>query len=159
MCIRDSIYVFNCDQDQLADADFQAKMEKLVAPAEAIFLDAEFEAELAEMEPEDAAEFLADAGIEEPGLDKLARVGFDTLGLQTFLTAGEKESRAWTIHKGDTAPEAAGVIHTDFQKGFIKAQVVSLDDLVEFGGEKEAQAAGKLRLEGCLLYTSPSPRD
>ncbi|MCH2898990.1 redox-regulated ATPase YchF, partial [Listeria monocytogenes] len=88
------IYVFNCDQDQLADADFQAKMEKLVAPAEAIFLDAEFEAELAEMEPEDAAEFLADAGIEEPGLDKLARVGFDTLGLQTFLTAGEKESRA-----------------------------------------------------------------
>lgn len=131
-----------------ADADFQAKMEKLVAPVEAIFLDAEFEAELAEMEPEDAAEFLADAGIEEPGLDKLARVGFDTLGLQTFLTAGEKESRAWTIHKGDTAPEAAGVIHTDFQKGFIKAQVVSLDDLVEFGGEKEAQAAGKLRLEG-----------
>lgn len=142
------IYVFNCDQDQLADADFQAKMEKLVAPVEAIFLDAEFEAELAEMEPEDAAEFLADAGIEEPGLDKLARVGFDTLGLQTFLTAGEKESRAWTIHKGDTAPEAAGVIHTDFQKGFIKAQVVSFGDLVEFGGEKEAQAAGKLRLEG-----------
>ena len=142
------IYVFNCDQDQLADEAFQTRMSKLVAPAEAIFLDAGFEAELAEMEPEDAEEFLADAGIEEPGLDKLARVGFDTLGLQTFLTAGEKESRAWTIHKGWTAPQAAGVIHTDFEKGFIKAQVVSFDDLVEYGGEKEAQAAGKLRLEG-----------
>jgi len=142
------IYVFNCDQDQLADEAFQATMSELVAPAEAIFLDAEFEAELAEMEPEDAAEFLADAGVTEPGLDKLARVGFDTLGLQTFLTAGEKESRAWTIHKGWTAPQAAGVIHTDFQKGFIKAQVVSFDDLVAYGSEKEAQAAGKLRLEG-----------
>ncbi|MDN5976980.1 redox-regulated ATPase YchF [Acidipropionibacterium jensenii] len=142
------IYVFNCDQDQLADEDLKARMAKIVAPAEAIFLDAEFEAELAEMEPEDAEEFLADAGITEPGLDKLARVGFDTLGLQTFLTAGEKESRAWTIHKGWTAPQAAGVIHTDFQKGFIKAQVVSFDDLVTYGSEKEAQAAGKLRLEG-----------
>jgi GTP-binding protein YchF len=142
------IYVFNCDQDQLADEDFRSRMAGIVAPAEAIFLDAEFEAELAEMEPSDAAEFLADAGITEPGLDKLARVGFDTLGLQTFLTAGEKESRAWTIHKGWTAPQAAGVIHTDFQKGFIKAQVVSFDDLVEYGSEKDAQAAGKLRLEG-----------
>lgn len=142
------IYVFNCDQDQLADGDYRRRMADVVAPAEAIFLDAEFEAELAEMEPEDAAEFLADAGVEEPGLDQLARVGFDTLGLQTFLTAGEKESRAWTIHKGWTAPQAAGVIHTDFQKGFIKASVVSFDDLVEYGGEKEAQAAGKLRLEG-----------
>ncbi|WP_130864894.1 redox-regulated ATPase YchF [Acidipropionibacterium timonense] len=142
------IYVFNCDQDQLADDEFKARMSQLVAPAEAIFLDAEFEAELAEMEPEDAAEFLADAGVEEPGLDKLARVGFDTLGLQTFLTAGPKESRAWTIHKGWTAPQAAGVIHSDFEKGFIKAQVVSFDDLVQYGGEKEAQAAGKLRLEG-----------
>ncbi len=142
------IYVFNCDQDQLADADLRKRMAEVVAPAEAIFLDAEFEAELAEMEPDDAEMFLADAGITEPGLDKLARVGFDTLGLQTFLTAGEKESRAWTIHKGWTAPQAAGVIHTDFQKGFIKASVVSFEDLVEYGGEKEAQAAGKLRLEG-----------
>lgn len=91
---------------------------------------------------------LLESGQEESGLDKLARVGFDTLGLQTFLTAGEKESRAWTIHKGWTAPQAAGVIHTDFERGFIKAEVVSFDDLMELGGMHEARAAGKIRMEG-----------
>lgn len=142
------IYVFNCDQDELADEDLHAQMRALVAPAEAIFLDAKFEAELVEMDADEAREFLADAGVDEPGLDKLARVGYDTLGLQSFLTAGPKESRAWTIKKGATAPEAAGAIHTDFQKGFIKAQIVSYDDLVELGSEAAAKAAGKLRLEG-----------
>ena len=142
------IYVFNCDSDQLADAALLATMASVVAPAEAIFLDAKFESELVDMEPEEAAEFLADAGVDEPGLDKLARVGYDTLGLQSYLTAGPKEARAWTIRKGATAPEAAGVIHTDFQKGFIKAQVVSYDDLVELGSEAAAKAAGKMRLEG-----------
>ncbi len=142
------IYVFNCDQDELADEDLHAQMRALVAPAEAIFLDAKFEAELVEMDADEAREFLADAGVDEPGLDKLARVGYDTLGLQSFLTAGPKESRAWTIKKGATAPEAAGAIHTDFQKGFIKAQIVSYDDLVELGSEAAARAAGKLRLEG-----------
>ncbi|CEI49255.1 redox-regulated ATPase YchF [Propionibacterium freudenreichii] len=142
------IYVFNCDQDQLADADLLDRTRKLVAPAEAIFLDAKFESELVEMSDEEAAEFLADTGVEEPGLNQLARVGYDTLGLQSFLTAGEKESRAWTIHKGWTAPQAAGVIHTDFEKGFIKAEVVSFNELVEYGGMKEAQAAGRVRLEG-----------
>ena len=142
------IYVFNCDADQLADEDAKAKMAEVVAPAEAIFLDAKFEAELAEMDEEDAQMFLDDAGVEEPGLDVLARVGFDTLGLQTYLTAGPKEARAWTIPKGATAPEAAGVIHTDFQKGFIKAEIVSFDDLVAAGSEQEAKAAGKMRLEG-----------
>lgn len=142
------IYVFNCDQVELADEDLHAQMRALVAPAEAIFLDAKFEAELVEMDADEAREFLADAGVDEPGLDKLARVGYDTLGLQSFLTAGPKESRAWTIKKGATAPEAAGAIHTDFQKGFIKAQIVSYDDLVELGSEAAAKAAGKLRLEG-----------
>jgi len=142
------LYVFNCDSDELADSDLMARMRALVAPAEAIFLDAKIESELAEMEPDEAREFLAEMGIEEPGLDHLARVGFATLGLQTYLTAGPKESRAWTIPKGATAPEAAGVIHTDFQKGFIKAEVVSYDDLVEAGSLQAAKAKGKVRLEG-----------
>jgi ribosome-binding ATPase len=108
------IYVFNCDADELSDEGLKDDMRKLVAPAEAIFLDAKFEAELVELEEDEAREMLAELGIEEPGLDVLARVGFDTLGLQTYLTAGPKEARAWTIRKGATAPEAAGVIHTDF---------------------------------------------
>ena len=111
-------------------------------------MDAQFEAELVELDEEGAAELLAESGQEESGLDQLARVGFDTLGLQTYLTAGPKESRAWTIHKGDTAPEAAGVIHTDFQKGFIKAEVVSFDELDEFGSMAEAKAKGRVRMEG-----------
>ncbi|MDO5500877.1 MAG: redox-regulated ATPase YchF [Propionibacteriaceae bacterium] len=142
------IYVFNCDSDELADEELKARMRDVVAPAEAIFLDAKIEAELAEMEPEEAKEFLAEMGIDEPGLDVLARVGYATLGLQSYLTAGPKEARAWTIPKGATAPEAAGVIHTDFQKGFIKAEVVSFDDLVAAGSEQAAKAAGKMRLEG-----------
>ncbi|WOQ16013.1 redox-regulated ATPase YchF [Raineyella sp. W15-4] len=142
------IYVFNCDQDELADEEMKARMRALVAPAEAIFLDAKFESELVEMDEAEAREFLAEMGVEEPGLDVLARVGFATLGLQSYLTAGPKEARAWTIHQGWTAPQAAGVIHTDFEKGFIKAQIVSFDDLVEAGSEAEAKARGKLRLEG-----------
>jgi len=143
------IYVFNCDADELGDEDLKNEMRALVAPAEAIFLDAKFEAELVELGDEDEArEMLAEMGVTEPGLDILARVGFDTLGLQTYLTAGPKEARAWTIRKGDTAPEAAGVIHTDFQKGFIKAEIVSFDDLVETGSMAAAKAAGKVRMEG-----------
>ena len=142
------IYVFNLDQNQLADEALRGKLAELVAPAEAIFLDAKFESELVEMEEDEAREFLAEAGVEEPGLDQLARVGYRTLGLQSFLTAGPKESRAWTIKQGATAPEAAGVIHTDFQKGFIKAQIVNYDDLIELGSEAAVKAAGKMRLEG-----------
>ncbi|MDN5724442.1 MAG: redox-regulated ATPase YchF [Propionibacteriales bacterium] len=142
------VYVFNCDSDELADEDLKQRMRELVAPAEAIFLDAKIESELAEMEPEEATEFLADLGVDEPGLDVLARVGYDTLGLQSYLTAGPKESRGWTIRKGWTAPQAAGVIHTDFEKGFIKAEVVSFDDLVAAGSMNAAKAAGKVRLEG-----------
>jgi GTP-binding protein YchF len=142
------IYVFNCDADELADESLKDKMRAIVAPAEAIFLDAKFESELIELDDEEATEFLAEAGVTEPGLEVLARVGFDTLGLQTYLTAGPKESRAWTIPKGATAPEAAGVIHTDFQKGFIKAEVVSFDDLVAAGSMAKAKEAGKVRMEG-----------
>ena len=138
------IYVFNCDADELADEDLKKRMRDLVAPAEAIFLDAKFEAELVELDDEDEArEMLAEMGVDEPGLDVLARVGFDTLGLQTYLTAGPKESRAWTIQKGATAPEAAGVIHTDFQRGFIKAEIVSFDDLVEAGLHGRRQGRGQ----------------
>ena len=142
------IFVFNTDDAGLADADMQARLRELVAPADAVFLDAKFESELLELEPDDAAEMHADSGQAEPGLDQLARVGFHTLGLQTYLTAGPKESRAWTIKQGWTAPQAAGVIHTDFERGFIKAEVISFDDLVEAGSVAAARAVGKARIEG-----------
>jgi GTP-binding protein YchF len=143
------IYVFNCDSDELADEELKDRMRALVAPSEAIFLDAKLEAELVELgDEEEALEMLHEMGVEEPGLQVLARVGFDTLGLQTYLTAGPKETRAWTIPKGATAPEAAGVIHTDFQRGFIKAEVVSFEDLVEAGSLLKAREAGKVRMEG-----------
>ena len=111
-------------------------------------MDAKFESELVELDDDDARELLESTGQEEAGLDKLARVGFDTLGLQTYLTAGPKETRAWTIHKGWTAPQAAGVIHTDFERGFIKAQVMSFDELDELGSVAEVKAAGRMRMEG-----------
>ena len=142
------LYVFNVDAAELSDPDLRHELSALVAPAEAIFLDAKTEAELAELSDEDALELLNSIGLTEPGLATLAHVGFRTLGLQTYLTAGPKEARAWTIHVGDTAPEAAGVIHTDFQKGFIKAEVVSFDDLVAAGSMAEAKARGKVRMEG-----------
>jgi GTP-binding protein YchF len=142
------LYVFNCDSDELSIEPLKQRLRALVAPAEAIFLDAKIESELVEMDADEAREFLAEMGITEPGLDVLARVGFDTLGLQTFLTAGPKESRAWTIRKGATAPEAAGVIHSDFQKGFIRAEIVSFGDLVSAGSMQNARARGKVRLEG-----------
>lgn len=142
------LYVFNVDAAELNDGDLRKKLADLVAPAEAIFLDAKTEAELAELSDEDALELLQSIGMKEPGLATLARVGFSVLGLQTYLTAGPKEARAWTIHKGDTAPMAAGVIHTDFQKGFIKAEIVSFDDLITCGSMAEAKAKGKVRMEG-----------
>ncbi len=142
------LYVFNVDADELGDAAARARLSELVAPAEAVFLDARTEADLVELDEDEALELLASIGQEESGLAQLARVGFDTLGLQTFLTAGPKEARAWTIRKGATAPEAAGVIHTDFQKGFIKAEVVSFEDLVAAGSMQEARARGRVRIEG-----------
>ena len=148
MTLKPFIYVFNMDADQLLDEGQRQELESLVAPAKAIFLDAQFEADLVELDEEDAREMLEESGQSESGLDQLARVGFDTLGLQTYLTAGEKESRAWTIHKGWTAPQAAGVIHSDFERGFIKAEIIGFDELVELGSIHAARDAGKLRQEG-----------
>ena len=142
------LYVFNVDEAELADEALRTSLAALVAPAEAIFLDAKTEAELAELPEEEAAEMAAGLGLGEPGLARLARAGFRALGLTTFLTAGPKETRAWTIPVGATAPEAAGVIHTDFQRGFIKAEVVAYQDLVAAGSMAAARAAGKVRIEG-----------
>jgi GTP-binding protein YchF len=148
MTTKPFLYVFNADEAVLTDEARKAELRALVAPADAVFLDAKIEAELQELDDESAAELLESIGQTEPGLDALARAGFHTLRLQTFLTAGPKESRAWTIHQGDTAPKAAGVIHTDFEKGFIKAETVSYDDLMAAGSMAAAKAAGKVRMEG-----------
>ena len=142
------LYVFNADESVLTDEDRVAELKASVAPADSVFLDAKVESELLELDAESAAELLESIGQSEPGLHALARAGFHTLGLQTYLTAGPKEARAWTIHRGDTAPKAAGVIHTDFERGFIKAEVVSFADLVEAGSMAAAKAAGKVRMEG-----------
>ena len=142
------IYVFNVDEGVLDDQSLHSELADLVAPAEAVVVCAQIESEVAALDPEDAAELLAGYGQEESGLVQLVHVGFKTLGLQTFLTAGEKESRAWTIHIGDTAPQAAGTIHTDFERGFIKAEIVSYDDLIAAGSIAAVRAAGKARVEG-----------
>lgn len=142
------IYVFNADDSVLGSPERQEELRTLVEPADCIFLDAKLEADLVELDPEEAREMLEMNGQDESGLDQLARVGFHTLGLQTYLTAGPKESRAWTIRNGATAPEAAGVIHSDFQRGFIKAEVVSFEDLVSAGSMAKAKSRGKVRIEG-----------
>jgi ribosome-binding ATPase len=142
------LYVFNMAEAELADEELRAKLAAEVSPAEAIFLDVKTEAELAELPEDEAAEMAAGLGLGEPGLNRLAHAGFAALGLMTFLTAGPKETRAWEIRVGATAPEAAGVIHTDFQRGFIKAEVVSYDDLIEAGSMAAARSAGKVRIEG-----------
>jgi GTP-binding protein YchF len=142
------LYVFNLDEEELANPDFLAELRALVAPAEAVFMDAKVESELIDLPEDEARELLESIGQSEPGLHQLIRVGFRTLGLQTYLTAGPKEARAWTISVGATAPEAAGVIHSDFQRGFIKAEIVSYDDLIAAGSMAAAKSAGKVRMEG-----------
>jgi ribosome-binding ATPase len=142
------IYVFNVDEETLANEDRQQELRDSVAPSASVVLCAKVEAELSELDDAEALELLQSYGQNESGLAQLSRVGFMTLGLQTFLTAGPKEARAWTIHQGETAPEAAGEIHTDFQKHFIKAEVVSYDDLISAGSMAAVKAAGKARIEG-----------
>jgi GTP-binding protein YchF len=142
------LFIFNVDESILTDPAKKAALAELVAPAKAVLLDAKVESELIDLEPADALELLQSTGQTESGLDQLARIGFDTLGLQTYLTAGPKEARAWTIGKGWKAPQAAGVIHTDFEKGFIKAEIVSFADLVDCGSIAEARSKGKARIEG-----------
>ena len=148
MTAKPFLYVFNSDEGVLTDESRKAELAALVAPADCVFLDAKTETELLELDEDEAAELLESVGQNEPGLHSLARAGFETLGLQTYLTAGPKESRAWTIRKGDTAPQAAGVIHTDFERGFIKAEIVSFDDLDAAGSMNDAKAQGKVRQEG-----------
>ncbi|GLY95685.1 redox-regulated ATPase YchF [Actinoplanes sp. NBRC 103695] len=148
LTIKPFIYVFNVDEEELNNEAFLAEMRALVAPADAVFMDAKIESELIDLPPDEAQELLESTGQTEPGLDQLIRVGFETLGLQTYLTAGPKEARAWVISKGATAPEAAGVIHSDFQRGFIKAEIVSFDDLMAAGSMSAAKSAGKVRMEG-----------
>jgi GTP-binding protein YchF len=142
------LYVFNLDEGDLSNETLKDELRALVSPADAIFVCAKIEAELSELEPDEAAELLAELGQSESGLSQLIKTGYKLLGLQTYLTAGPKEVRAWTVPVGATAPQAAGVIHTDFEKGFIKAAVVTYDDLIATGSEAAAKAAGKLRLEG-----------
>jgi len=142
------VYVFNVDETALGDAGVAERLAALVVPARSIVLCAQIEAEVASLPRADAKELLESYGQARSGLEQLVQVGFATLGLQTFLTAGPKEARAWTIHTGDTAPRAAGVIHTDFEKGFIKAEVVGFADLMEASSVVAARAAGRARMEG-----------
>ena len=150
------IYAFNVDESTLTDADARKKLSNLVAPARTIFLCAKIEEEIKDLPEEDALELLESYGVKDTGLNQLINAAYDTLGLQSYLTAGEKEVRAWTIHKGWTAPQAAGVIHTDFERGFIAAQIVDFNDLVTAGSESAAKAAGKVRTEGKTYIMQPN---
>jgi GTP-binding protein YchF len=150
------IYVFNLDEEGLHDVELRDRLAGLVAPARALFLDAQIEAEIAELDEEDRRELLESIGQEEAGLDAVIRAAYETLGLQSFLTTGEKETRAWTVRSGATAPEAAGVIHTDFQRGFIAAEVVDYDDLVAAGSWVNARARGLVRTEGKAYVMRPN---
>lgn len=142
------IYMFNVDEKQLSNEDLREKLAASVAPSQAVFVNAKLEAEMSGMSAEERKEFLKEYGVEEDALGELIKAAYKTLGLQSFLTAGKKEVRAWTIKQGATAPEAAGAIHTDFQRGFIAAEVMKYDDLTELGSEQAVKAAGKLRTEG-----------
>ena len=147
---KPAIYVANVDEKGFKNNSFLTQVEGYAAAeaAPVVAICAAIEAEMADMSDEDKRAFLADLGLEEPGLNRLIRAAFQLLGLQTFFTAGPKEVRAWTIHRGDTAPQAAGVIHTDFERGFIRAEVIAYDDYIACGGEQGAKEAGKMRLEG-----------
>ena len=150
------IYTFNVDEAGLGDHVLQEKLAKLVAPARVLFICAKLEEELRELSNNDALELLDSYGASETGLSQLIHAAYDTLGLQSYLTAGQKEVRAWTIHKGWTAPQAAGVIHSDFERGFIAAQVISYHDLVAAGSEAKAREAGKIRTEGKNYIMQPN---
>ena len=142
------IYMFNVDEQGLTDDSLKSQLKTLVAPAQAIFVNAKLEEEMSGMNRDERKEFLESYGVKDDALGELIKAAYETLGLQSFLTAGKKECRAWTIKKGATAPEAAGTIHTDFQRGFIAASICNYSDLKELGSEQAVKAAGKLRTEG-----------
>ncbi len=150
------IYVFNINEEALGDTATKARLQALVPNAAALFICAKLEDELKGLDPADAQELLDTYDVREPGLTQMIHAAYDILGLQSYLTAGPKEVRAWTIHQGDTAPQAAGVIHTDFEKGFIAAQVVDYNDLVAAGSEAAARAQGKIRTEGKTYVMQPN---
>ena len=142
------IYMFNVDESGLTDESLQTQLKNLVTPSSAIFVNAKLEEEMSGMNRNERKEFLESYGVKDDALGELIKAAYETLGLQSFLTAGKKECRAWTIKKGATAPEAAGTIHTDFQRGFIAASICNFNDLKELGSEQAVKAAGKLRTEG-----------
>ena len=142
------IYMFNVDESGLTDKDFQEQLKDLVKPAEAVFVNAKLEEEMSGMNHLERLEFLESYGVKNDALGELIKAAYKTLGLQSFLTAGKKECRAWTIKSGATAPEAAGTIHSDFERGFISAQICNFDDLKRLGSEKAVKEAGLLRTEG-----------
>lgn len=148
LCGKPVFYMFNMDENELVDEAKRKELTDMVAPEKCVFVNAKLEAEMADMSREEKQEFLDSYGIKEDGLTQLVHVAYDTLKLQSYLTAGKKETRAWTIPQGATAPEAAGVIHTDFQRGFIAASICSYDDLVRLGSEKAVKEAGLMRTEG-----------
>ena len=150
MTLKPAMYVANVAEDGFENNPYLDRLKEHAAKENApvVALCAQIEAELADLDDEDKMAFLADLGLQEPGLNRLIRAGYDLLGLQTYFTAGVKEVRAWTIHKGDTAPKAAGVIHTDFERGFIRAQTIAFDDFIQYKGEQGAKEAGKMRAEG-----------
>lgn len=152
---KPQIYVFNLDENQLDNDTLKQELTKLTGDSPALFLSAKIEDELKSLDEADAAELLLSYGQSESGLELLARAGYKLLGLQSYLTAGEKEVRAWTIRRGSTAPQAAGVIHGDFERGFIAAEVVDYNDLITLGSLQAARAAGKLRTEGKSYVVGP----
>lgn len=153
---KPAIYLFNVDESTLADKQKQAELQKLVGTAKAVFVCAKLEDELRGLSEDEAKEMLETYGVNERGLDKVIHSAYDILGLQSYLTAGEKEVRAWTIKQGSTAPQAAGVIHGDFERGFIAAQIVDYEDLASAGSETAAKAAGKVRTEGKDYIMKPN---
>ena len=156
LTLKPIIYLFNMDEDGLSNEARKSELQTLVAPSTALFICAKLESELQGLDEADAAELLESYGVHESGLVQLIHAAYDTLGLQSYLTAGEKEVRAWTIPKGATAPQAAGVIHGDFERGFIAAQVVDYTDLIAAGSESAAKAAGKIRTEGKDYVMQPN---
>jgi len=156
MSAKPILYLFNLDENQISDDVVKKELTELVAPAQVVFVSAKLEDELRGLDESERIEMLASYGQDEPGLNKVIKSAYDLLGLQSYLTAGEKEVRAWTIHKGNTAPQAAGVIHGDFEKGFIAAQIIDYNDLITAGSEQAAKSAGKVRTEGKTYVMQPN---
>ncbi|MCW1908023.1 MAG: redox-regulated ATPase YchF [Candidatus Saccharibacteria bacterium] len=156
LTLKPVIYLFNVDEAMLGDSAKQAELQTMVSPARALFVNAKLEDELRGLDEGDRVELLESYGVKESGLVQLIHAAYEILGLQSYLTAGEKEVRAWTIPVGATAPQAAGVIHGDFEKGFIAAQVIDYNDLIAAGSEQAAKAAGKVRTEGKTYIMSPN---